>query len=263
MLIQESNYSTSTNPEVHNIFEKVQFMEDLKKNKVDMDDLRQQWEAAAKKFVKHKWIYRYTDEKQKAALEKHYANLTADDVYYSTYKRSFNAICKFMGIPADMVIIENMVFDHDRVDKEQWKVAIRYSKGLVKVKIPEGVQLLHVSPVEGITALEPSFRSKVKGKYMYPKKRLFFTVAKEMRSIKAGLEGKKKTYLYTPKTPITTAYIDPTYSSFAFKSIYIETDSSMPVESLERKFLGIKMDRKVDLRDDIWKLTHPDLAQHD
>lgn len=263
MLIGNISSSPDITGEDTSIFESVKFIDDMKKNKVNMDDLRKQWEAAAEKFVKHKWIYRYTDEKQKAALEKHYANLTDDNVYYSVYKRSFNAICKFMGIPSNMVIIENMVFDLDKVDKEQWKVSVKYSKGLIKVQIPEGVQLLHVSPVENITALEPSFRSKVKGKYMYPTKRVFFTVAKEMRSTKAGLEGKKKTYLYTPKTPITTAYIDPTYSSFTFKSIYIETDSSIPVEPLERKVMGIKMDRKVDIRDDIWKLTHPDLAQHD
>lgn len=260
MLLTEG-YVTPTNTE--NVFEGVQFVDDIKKKMVDMDDLKAQWKKAADKFVKHKWIYRYIDDKQKENLEKHYEKICDEKTPYSVYKRSFNAICKFMGLPADIVIIENMVFDHDRVDKEQWKMSVRYSKGLVKVRIPEGVQLLHVSPVEGITALEPSFRSKVKGKYMYPKKRVFFTVAKEMRSIKAGLEGKKKTYLYTPKTPITTAYIDPTYSDFTFKSIYIETDNAIPVESLERKFMGIKMDRKVDLRDDIWKLTHPDLAQHD
>ena len=262
MLIESCN-SLPTPSEGSSIFESVKFLDDAKQNKIDMDALKKQWEAAAGKFVQHKWIYRYTDEKQKAALEKHYANLTDDNVYYSTYKRSFNAICKFMGIPADIVIIENMVFDHDKVDKEQWKVSVKYSKGLVKVEIPEGVQLLHVSPVENITELVPAFRSKVKGKYMYPKKRVFFTVAKEMRSTKAGLEGKRKTYLYTPKQPIRTAYIDPTYSSFTFKSIYIETDTAIPVEPVERKFLGIKMDRKVDIRDDIWKYTHPGLAQHD
>ena len=200
--------------------------------------MREQWKKVTDRFVKHKWIYRYIDDRQKEQLEKHYAKLTDEKTSYSVYKRSFNAICKFMGIPNDKVIIENMVFTKDKKDKEQWEIALKYSKGLAKVSIPDGVRLIHVSPVEGIKELIPSFRSKTKGKYMYPSKRIFFTIAKDIRPNKAGLEG-QKTYRYTPKKDIKNAYIDPTYADFGSGAVYVETDSPIPVEILERKLLGL------------------------
>lgn len=230
----------------YGIFESVRFIDDIKTNIANTSDLRAQWKKVADTFVKHKWIYRYIDEKQKENLEKHYAVLTDEKSYYSTYKRSFNAICKFMGIPSHMVIIENMVFTKDKQDKEQWEVAIKYSKGLVKVKIPDGVRLIHVSPVAGIKELIPAFRSKTKGKYMYPNKRVFFTVAKDIKAKQAGLEG-KKTSRYTPTQEIKTAYIDPTYSDFRSGAIYVDTESPIPVENYEKKMLSIfkkKEDKK-------------------
>ena len=216
-------------------------IDNVKQKIVDLNELRKQWAASAKSFVKHKWIYRYITEKQKEALMKHYEVVCNEKTNYSTYKRSFKAICKFVGIPDDKVILENMTFSKDKKDKDQDIVAVKYSKGLVKVRIPEGVRLIHVSPVENIKELIPSFRSKVKGKYMYPTKRCFFTVARDIKPTHAGLE-KTKTTRYTPKKKYTDAYIDPTYSDFASGSIYIETESPIPVENYEKKLLDIFKD---------------------
>ena len=213
-------------------------IDDAKKHYKNTKELKEQWKKVADKFVKHKWIYRYTDDKQKSQLEKHYAVLTDEKSYYSTYKRSFQAICKFMGIPYDQVIIENMIFKKDDKDKEQWEVCIKYSKGYAKVKIPDGVRLIHVSPVEGIKELIPSFRSKVKGKYMYPNRRIFFTIAKDIKPNQAGLEG-QKTFRYTPKKDIKECYIDPTYADYSSGAVYVDTEVPIPVETLERKLLGI------------------------
>lgn len=218
----------------YGMFESVKFIDDYKEKSANIKDMKDQWKAVADSFVKHKWLYRYTNEKQKEQLEKHYENLTAENTNYSTYKRSFKAICTFMGLPSDKVIIENMIFKKDNDDKDQWELCLRYSKGLVKVKIPEGVHLIHVTSVKGITELIPSFRSKTKGKYMYPTKRVFFTVAKDIKAKQAGLEG-QKTCRYTPKAHIDTAYIDPTYSDFKSGAIYVETDSAIPVEPFEKK----------------------------
>ena len=207
----------------------------MAKNNVNIADLKKQWKEAASEFTKRKWVHRYIDDKQKESLKKHYDNLTDEKVNYSTYKRSFNAICKFMGIPADTVIIEWLCFQYDKEQKCD-KVAVRFTKGRVKVKIPEGVQLIHVSPVEGITALEPTFRSKSAGKFLYPNKRVYFTVIKEINSFKLGVDKKAKTFKYTPKNHIEYAYIDSSYPQFAYGSIFVETDTSIPVVNIKRKF---------------------------
>ena len=254
MLVQY-NQEPITQTDLENIFESVKFIDDIKKNMTNTKELREQWKKVADQFVKHKWIYRYINDKQKEQLEKHYEKLTNEKTPYSIYKRSFNAICKFMGIPNDKVIIENMVFTMDKKDKDQWELALKYSKGLVKVSIPKGIRLIHISPVEGIKELIPSFRSKVKGKYMYPSKRIFFTIAKDINSNKAGLEG-QKTYRYTPKKDIDTAYIDPTYADFSSGAVYIEVDSPVPVETLENRLfrlfgIGKKSNNKEEATNDL------------
>lgn len=230
----------------YGIFESVQFIDSIKKNISTTKELRDQWKKVAGTFVKHKWIYRYIDDKQKETLEKHYAVLTDEDSTYSDYKKSFKYICKFMGLPHDKVIIENMEFKKDEQDKDQWEISLRYSKGLIKVSIPDGIRLIHISPVTGIKELTPTFRSKTKGKYMYPSKRIFFTIAKDIKNKQAGLEGQKTTR-YTPKNDIKTAFIDPTYSDFGSGAVYIDTESPIPVETLEKKLFGIfKTDSKED-----------------
>lgn len=235
VVFEDSNLISGSSP-VTPIDESI--VDDVKKKVIDTKDLWDQWRAVAKTFVKHKWIYRYINDKQKEQLEKHYEVLCNENTNYSSYKRSFNFVCKFMGLPNDKVILENMTFTRDKEDKEQWEVAVKYSKGLVKVKIPEGVRLIHVSPAAGIDALIPAFRSKTKGKYMYPSKRVFFTVGKDIKPTQAGLEG-QKTSRYTPKEDITTAYIDPTYSEFKSGAVYVETDRPIPVISFEKKMVDI------------------------
>lgn len=225
--------------DLEDIFESVDLIGDIKKTYDNISELKSQWKKVADKFVKHLWIYRYIDEKQKDQLQKHYANITDEKCPYSTYKKSFNFICKFMGLPADKVIIENIVFDKNKRDKEMYEMSIRYSKGLAKVKIPEGIELIHVSPVENITELVPTFRSKVKGKYMYPNKRVFFTIARQIKKKHAGLENDNKLFRYTPRDNIQYAYIDPTYSDFGSGSVYIETNVPIPVVTLEKKLFGI------------------------
>lgn len=207
-------------------------IDDIKKKITVVNQLKSQWKKSASTFVKHKWIYRYLDVKQKEKISKYYEMLKTDEISYSDYKRYFKAIAKFMGLPDDKIIIENIVFKKDSKDKEQDIIALKYSKGMVKVMIPDDVRLIHVSPVDNITELIPSFRSKVAGKYLYPSKRCFFTVTKEIKPTQAGLE-KQKTIRYTPKEKIKEAYIDPTYSDFKSGSVYIETLKPIPVEKFQ------------------------------
>lgn len=210
---------------------------DIKKSIINVSDLWKQWTKNAKSFVKHKWIYRYVTQEQKERLEKHYEVLKAEKTNYSSYKRSFATICKFLGLPTDQIILENVVFKKDNVDKDQDIIAVRYSKGKIKVNIPEGINLIHAHVASDgvkIDNLIPSFRSKTVGKYMYPSKRCFFTCIKAIDGNKANIQG--KTNKYTPKTPITAVYIDPTYSDFSSNSVYVETDTPIPVVTY-RSFL--------------------------
>lgn len=201
---------------------------DLKQYTQNVSDLWKQWSKYTNSFVKHKWIYRYVNEKQKAQLQKHYDILCDEKTNYSTYKRSFGAIAKFLGLPTNTIILENIVFSKDKQDKEQDIIAVKYSKGVAKVTIPDGIHLIHTTMID-FDQMIPAFRSKTKGKYLYPSKRCFFTCIKSISSNKAGLEG-QKLHKYTPKNPIKVAYIDPTYTDFGSNSVFVETDNPIPVE---------------------------------
>ena len=206
------------------------------KDKVDsLLDLRKQWQKVADKFVMRKWIYRYIkDEKEEATVKKYYDALRDENTSYGDYKRAFKYICNFFSLSNNDIIIENLQFDYDKKDKKQLKCALRYSRGMARVNIPDNIQLVHVSPADNIKELIPSFRSKLKGRFMYPSKRCFFTVAHQINPYHAGLEGQKVSK-YTPKQHYSVAYIDPTYAMFKDGSVYIETDKPIPVEKIGGK----------------------------
>jgi hypothetical protein len=220
---------------------------EIQKHLTNVKDLHNQWKKVADKFTMHKWIYRYIkDEKEEELLHKNYDILcaegnTRDTGNYSAYKKAFKFMCNFFGLPTDGVVIEWFTFDNDKEDKHQKKLSIRYSRGLAKVRVPDGMLLYHASPAKGIDKLIPAFKSKTAGKFMYPNNRVFFTVQKKINPFKFGL-GKHKylpikdkdveLYYYTPSKPITTVYIDPTYSlkgEANLRSVYVETDSPIPV----------------------------------
>lgn len=206
----------------------------LAKEKIDsLIDLRNQWKKVADKFVMRKWIYRYVkDEAEEAKIRKYYDALRDENTSYNEYKKAFKAICNFFSLSNNDLIIENLQFDYDKKDKKQKKCALRYSRGMARVNIPDNIDLIHVSPANNIKELIPSFRSKLKGRFMYPSKRCFFTVAHKINPYHAGLEG-KKTSKYRPKQHYKVAYIDPTYAMFKDGSVYIETDRPIPVEKVQ------------------------------
>lgn len=211
-------------------------IKDAAKKIITVKELWDQYKPHTKTFVKHKWIHRYINEKQKAALEKHYEVLKADNTNYSSYKRSFAAVAKFMGLPVDSIVLENIEFGKDSKDKDQDIVSVKYSKGRVKIQIPDGITLKHVHNASTEftgDSLIPSFRSRVKGKYMYPNKRIFFTCIKDISASKSGFEGEKKFIKMTPKEKIKYAYIDPACSDFRDNAVYIETDSPIPINMIK------------------------------
>jgi hypothetical protein len=222
----------------------------------DIKELKNQWLKVASKFTMHKWIYRYIkDDKQEAMLHKYYDILVDCDndvsgKEYTNYKKAYRFICSFFGIPQDGTVIEWIVFNKNSDDKEQKQIAIRYSRGLAKIHIPEGVQLFHSSPANNIKELVPTFKSKTKGKFLYPMKRIYFTVQKQINPFKYGMGDNKfipisKTKLskYTPKNIISEVYIDPTYALFGDRSVYVNTDK--PIEVLNITGLKSNMFGKV------------------
>ena len=215
-------------------------VKDTYKKEVDINALKKEWAEKTKNFVSHRWTYRYLkDDKQKQMVKNYFDILCKEDVSYGEYKRAFNFICQFMGLQKDSVILENIEFKKDKYDKDQEVVAIRYSKGLIKVKIPDTASLIHMSPVDNITELIPSFRSKIKGRFLYPCKRVYFSLAKNINPKKAGLE-KSKTIKYTTKNKFSYAYIDPACSKYKYgAAVYIATDQPIPVEKFEKKMIKL------------------------
>lgn len=205
-------------------------LKNLKMNLDDINDLKNQWKKVASKFTMHKWIERFIkDEKQDAMLHKYHDIICDDNVSYSDYKKAYKFFCQFFGIPNKDTIIEWIEFQNSKDSNTNKKIAIRYSKGLAKVNIPEGMKLVHTSPADNITALNPAFKSKTKGKFFYPNNRIYFTVQKNINPFKYGVDKKTKLTQYTPANKILTAYIDPTYAIFKERSVYVETEKPIPV----------------------------------
>lgn len=184
-------------------------------------------------------------------LERHYKKLTDDDVSYGEYRKSFAFISQFFGLPKNEIIIEWLEFEPAK-NNEPERVALRYSKGLFKVNLPPDVRLIHIAPVDGITQLQPAFRSKTKGKFMYPSKRCFFTVGKAINPFKNGMVTSKnpitqikqraeaKIFKYTTKADkVGDVYIDPTYNQIGDSSVMIITDKPIPVMKFEDKMSQI------------------------
>lgn len=214
----------------------------IKKSK-DLKELYADWNEKSKNFVTHRWIERMITPTQEEMLSKWFDVMNAKDVSWSDYRKAFIQICKFMGLPNKGIILEWFRIEDDEKDKGSRKVAVRYSKGLATVKIPEGVQLVHVSPSSDIKELIPTFKSKTGGKFFYPSKRVFFTVDKEINRWDSNTIGKDTTK-YVTAEHYTTAYIDPTYNTAEKRSVYIETDT--PIKVIKQKdSIGRKIGNKV------------------
>lgn len=184
----------------------------------DLKAVKKAWNIAAKKFD-HKSMKKKINVIQRKKLNDAY-EIMKKTTQYSEYKPKFDEVCKFFGLTPDHVIIE-----HLHIGKDTAK--IDYSAGVQKVVIPAGTRLIHVSPVNDITALKPTFKSKVSGAYMYSSNRCFFTLAKDIPANKAGLEGQTVTK-YTPVETIRTAYIDQACTSYGMGAVYV--DSNYPIK---------------------------------
>lgn len=216
---------------------------ELRNNIVNLSKLKNEWKGIADKFVKNKWVYRYIKSEDEETKLKKWYDIITNTEDYQEYKRVFKNLANYFGLPAEQIIIEWLTFEKSK-NAEPDRACLRYSKGLVKVKIPKGVSLIHTSPISDIKSLVPSFRSKTKGKFFYPSKRVFFTVAKDINPRKNGTQNTKLTK-YVTKQEFTDVYIDPTYTSFMDGSVMIITDKPIPVDKYESKLSKLFGAKKV------------------
>lgn len=205
---------------------------DAYKRFTTFDELKKFWNKKQKIFKTHVWDERVIPEGQEKQYESAHKQLLRTDESYLTYQRAFNKFCRLFDIMPQTTIIENLIL---RKNKEgRLTVAMRYSNGLVKVELPDDVELIHVSPAKDIKELIPTHKSKTTGKYFYYSPRVFFTIKKRIAANKAGLEN-TKVFPYTPKEKIKTVYIDPTYTNYKEGSVFVPTTTPIPVVTKEQK----------------------------
>lgn len=205
---------------------------DAYKRFTTFDELKKFWNKKQKIFKTHVWDERVIPEGQEKQYESAYKQLLRTDESYLTYQRCFNKFCRLFSIMPQTTIIENLILRKNR--EGRLTVSMRYSNGLVKVELPDDVELIHVSPAKDIKELIPTHKSKTTGKYFYYSPRVFFTIKKRIAANKAGLEN-TKVFPYTPKEKIKTVYIDPTYTNYKEGSVFVPTTTPIPVVTKEQK----------------------------
>ena len=196
----------------------------------DLESLRQEWNKYKHKIVSHKLIYRKLNNDQISKCDEWLHDIRDNDISYNEYRRIYSELCRFMHIPSNDSIIE-----HTDIVNYNNNPALRvvYSQGLCKINVPENVSLIHISDKPNLRELKPTFKSKLTGNYLYPSKRIFFTLMRDLDSNKMGLEY-KSTYRYRVNVDKNTnIYIDPSNSDFNLRSVYIATDTPIQCELYE------------------------------
>ena len=167
---------------------------------------------------------------------------TATD--FRTYQKAFKSMCSRLHIDPNSTI--NGIFFKKGEGPDKNRIHFNASGKSRKIIIPNGSLLMHTTKTPGIKALNPSFRSRVSGRFLYPEQRVYFTIGKPIDPKKAGLE-KSTVNRYTTKETFSTAWIDPEASNYSDGAIFIKSTTPIPVVPLiekSKKLLGITIDKK-------------------
>lgn len=195
------------------------------------------WQNAASKMKPHTFKEIQLNDKEYESVKRNY-KIISDTESYPRYKVAFKMLLSKFSIP-DGSIIEKLVLGpgDPYCKKNKWTTddgkhicVLRYASGKEKVVVPAGSTLVHMSPNPDIKELKPTFRSKTKGKYLYASNRVFFSIAKEVKATKAGLEKAGKLYRYVPTIPINAAFIDQSYQEYSTGYVFVETNVPIPVK---------------------------------
>ena len=163
---------------------------------------------------------------------------------FRAYQKAFKTMCSKLHVNPNSTF-NGIFFKKSEKTNKNW-VHYNASGKSRRIIIPNGSLLMHTAKVPGIKSLNPSFRSKTSGRWLYPEQRVYFTIGKPIKPTKAGLE-KTTPYRYTPKETISTAWIDPDVPNYKDGAIFIKTSTPIPVVPLiekSKKLLGITIDKK-------------------
>jgi hypothetical protein len=188
---------------------------------------KKEWKFNASQ-LSHKKIKKYFNRKDYKKIREAYQKMTSAKEYIS-YKPNYEYICSEFGLNQKDTSIKYMKFDNNE-DKKDYSIEISYNSGRRKISLPNGVILVHTSTKPNIRELEPTFQSKRQGYYMWPSKRVYFSLGKVYRNSKAGIPAVGKTYHYTPIEKIQNAYIDADSPQFSLSSVYVDTQFPIKVK---------------------------------
>ena len=155
---------------------------------------------------------------------------TADN--YADYKKAFEIICKYCHIAPNGTIITKCKIKSGKVENNN-SIEVEYSYNTKKIKLPDGMNLYHMSKVEGIKELIPQFRGKSAKGFLYYKPRVYFTIHKNMNKLLADYKLHEKMHKYVSKVPIRDVYVDPLVWVKSQGAVYVETSKPIPVEELK------------------------------
>ena len=193
---------------------------------------RKSWEAIAND-IEHNKVFETISNEDKEKLQKWY-NVLKESKVYATYKKAYSNICKYFDLDPRKTSIGWIKFTNSGDKDNPCGVKIRYHQGgRVRLIIPNGYQLIHTSLTDGLKELKPGFCSKLRGFYMWPSKRVYFTVGKAINPEKVGSTG--SSYKYIPAENIRTAFIDSELPEFSMRCIYVETAFPIPVINVTKE----------------------------
>jgi hypothetical protein len=150
---------------------------------------------------------------------------------YEEYKKAFEKLCNYCKIPSEGCIITKYKIGRTKVKNKNYLI-LEYANNNVRINIPNGCRLYHITQAPDIKELEPSFRGKSAKGYLYNKKRVYFTIKKEMPKLSADINPTVKIHKYVSKENIRTAFVDPLLWAPTQGAIYIETDRPIEVEEI-------------------------------
>jgi hypothetical protein len=215
------------------------FIETIKNWKTSND-------AHSKKVVKSDAVSDEDYEKLKNAIE----IVKKPDVKYNEYIKAFTDICTFCHtIPAGTIITKYDIRKGNEKDKNY--ANFEYAENTKKMRLPDGVKLFHMSKVPGIKNLIPQFKGKSEKGYLYDKPRIYFTINKYMPKFLADYNKGEKVYKYEAKEDIKDVYVDPLVWSISQGAVYVETNTSIPVEEVDDNIVKDAIEKVGDTIDSV------------
>lgn len=172
---------------------------------------------------------------------------------YEEYKSAYDELCDILGFHKDSVFVSGCSSIYNLEDGYfVWKVKDLRETATMTLK--PGTKLYHTSYHKGLTELKPAFRA-TGGVYdndkfdiamnqdtMYPTKRVYFFLKNPGARYTTDNTGKYKSrediyvYEYTVDSPMKVKVDTEAGGSSYRKSIFIETDSPIPVKDVTEDF---------------------------